>query len=46
MAVSPTATEIRGLLENYGITASIVSDTWIEARRDAQVIPYIEDKLG
>ena len=42
MAVKPTADEIRAELEGYCITSSIVSDAWIERKRDNSVIPYIE----
>lgn len=42
----PTASEIRGYLEGYNITSSILSDTWIENTRDDIVIPYIERFTG
>lgn len=44
MAISPTATEIRNLLEGYCVSATQISDAWIEARRDNFVIPYVERK--
>jgi hypothetical protein len=40
---APTATAIRSLLEGYGITAAVVSDAWIEARRDNMIIPHVEN---
>lgn len=43
---APTATEIRDLLEGYGITETVVSDSWIEARRDNIVIPHVKDITG
>lgn len=39
---NPTALEIRNFLECYGITTTILSDSWIENRRDNLVIPYCE----
>lgn len=43
---APTVTEIRNFLEGYGITAAVVSDSWIELRRDNLVIPHVEDITG
>jgi hypothetical protein len=41
MAV-PTFTDIRTFLENYGISATQLSDAWITARIENLVIPYVE----
>jgi hypothetical protein len=46
MGVLPSATEIRSVLECYGITDSILSDTWIIRQRDKVVVPMIENKLN
>lgn len=40
---APTATEIRALLEGYGVTTDVLSDEWIDECRDEEVIPHIED---
>lgn len=42
MATTPTATDIRNFLEGNSIDSTLVSDTWIETRRDRFIIPYIE----
>jgi hypothetical protein len=43
----PTAKEVRDLMDGYGIqTESIIKDSWIEARRDNMVIPWVERKTG
>ena len=41
----PTATEIRALIENYGVTTTVLSDAWFDATRNNFVIPWIEDKI-
>jgi hypothetical protein len=41
MAV-PTPTEVRAFLENYGIVAAQLSDTWITARIANFIVPYVE----
>jgi hypothetical protein len=41
MAV-PTATEIREFLEGYNITASILSDDWMNKRRDRFIVPQVK----
>jgi len=41
MAV-PTYTEIRAFLENYGVSATQLSDAWITARISNFVVPYVE----
>lgn len=38
----PTTTEIRNFLEGYCIDTNNISNSWIEARRDNFVIPFIE----
>ena len=38
----PTATNIRDFLEGYGITSTVLTDKWIEGRRDNFVIPCVE----
>lgn len=38
----PTVIEIREFLEGYGINQSVLTDSWIEKRRDNFVIPYCE----
>lgn len=43
---APTATQIRSELEGYGITASVLSDTWIDDCRDNEIIPHVEDITG
>ena len=40
---APTVYDIRELLEGYGITDTVVSDSWIEKCRDNMVIPHVED---
>jgi len=39
----PTAQEVRDLLEGYGITASVLSDKWIEDCRDEEIIPHVNE---
>jgi hypothetical protein len=39
--LKPTALDIINYLEGYGISSSIISDDWIEKRRDNLVIPWI-----
>ncbi len=39
--MKPTALDIINYLEGYGISSSIISDDWIEKRRDNLVIPWI-----
>jgi hypothetical protein len=46
MPVSPSVTDIREFLEGYGITAPMLSDSWIESRRDGFVIPWVERKTN
>ena len=43
---APTATEIRAILEGYGITDIVASDALVENYRDNIVIPHIEDITG
>jgi hypothetical protein len=43
---APTATQIRDLLEGYGITSSVLSDGWVERCRDEEVIPHVEEITG
>lgn len=43
---APTATQIRAKLEGYGITVTVLSDSWIEDCRDNEIIPHIEDITG
>lgn len=38
----PTVMDIRECLEGYCVTTDILSDGWIEKRRDAFVIPFVE----
>ncbi len=45
LVTMPTAAEIRQLLENYGITSSVISDEWLETTRDDYVIPWVEGKI-
>ena len=40
---APTATEIRNILEGYGITTSVLSDSWINDCRDNDVIPHVNE---
>jgi len=42
----PTADEIRTFLNGYKITATLVPDAWIEARRDNFIIPIVERIIG
>jgi hypothetical protein len=46
MAVKPTASQVRELLEGYDIDSAIVSDSWINNNIDDVVIPAIEIKTG
>lgn len=46
MGSIPTPTVIRTFLEEYGITASILSDTWIQARLTNFIVPYVERYTG
>lgn len=41
----PTATDIRNFLEGYGITATQLSDTWVEDCIENRVVPFIERKI-
>lgn len=43
---APTATQIRALLEGYGITTAVLTDAWVENCRDNEIIPHIEDITG
>lgn len=44
---APTANEIRAsFLTDYGISVSVLSDTWIEDERDYIVIPFVERITG
>lgn len=43
---APTATEIREILECYGITSDVLSDAWLNNTRDQMIIPHIEEKTG
>lgn len=38
----PTAADIKEFLEGYCITSEILTNTWIEKRRDSFVVPYVE----
>jgi len=40
---APTATEIRAVLEGYGISTAVLTDTWLEKCRDEEIIPHVED---
>lgn len=42
----PTVQEIREFLEGYCVTDTVLSDLWIEKRRDSFIIPYIERITG
>lgn len=43
---APTTEEIRALLEGYNITESVLSNTWIEKRRDNNVVPFVKRLTG
>ena len=43
---APTATDVREFLEGYGISTSILSDTWIENRMFNSIIPHVRNKTG
>lgn len=40
----PTEREIKQVLEGYGLTKDVISDDWIQQRRDNFIIPWIEKK--
>jgi hypothetical protein len=46
MAMVPTASDIRSILEGYCISSAIISDSLIERLRDKFVINWIEAKTG
>jgi hypothetical protein len=46
MAMVPTASDIRSILEGYCISSAIISDSVIERLRDKFVINWIEAKTG
>jgi hypothetical protein len=46
MATIPTAQEIRDFLEGYCSLDNLITDSWIEARRDNFVVKWIESKFG
>jgi hypothetical protein len=46
MAMVPTASDIRSILEGYCISSAIISDSVIERLRDKFVINWIETKTG
>lgn len=39
----PTATEIRDVLEGYGISDTVVTDSWLEGCRDEEIIPHVNE---
>jgi hypothetical protein len=39
----PSAQDVYDFLDGYGIDSSLISDTWIENRRDNLIIPWIEN---
>lgn len=41
-----SAQKIRDLLEGYCVDSSMVTDQWIENRRDRMVIPWVQEKVG
>lgn len=43
MAV-PVPSDVHDLLEGYGIDAAVITDSWIETRRDRFIIPWVEQK--
>lgn len=43
---APTGAEIKTFLEGYGITDSILTDSWLESRMAGFVIPFIERVTG
>ena len=42
----PTSQDVYDFLEGYGISASVVSTTWIEDVRDTEIVPHVEHLLG
>jgi len=42
----PSVQDIRAFLEGYCLTPDVISDAWVEARRNNFVVPYIEAKIG
>src|ERR1035437_10287422 len=40
--ILPVAADIRSYMEGYGISASIISDAWINAEITNFVVPYVE----
>lgn len=40
---APTATEMRAILESYGITTEVLTDAWLESCRDDEIIPHVKD---
>jgi hypothetical protein len=44
MTTTPTAQDIRDELEGFCADSTIISDPWIEKKRDSFVIPWIEKK--
>jgi hypothetical protein len=39
----PIASDVRAMLEGYGITLDVITDTWIDARIINTVIPFVEN---
>jgi hypothetical protein len=40
----PAPSHVRALLEGYNIDASVVSDAWIQAVIDDEIVPYVHEK--
>ena len=43
---APTANEIKLFLEGYGVTETVLTNDWLELRRDRFVIPYVQKYTG
>ena len=41
---APTAVEVYEVLEGYGVDTSVLSEKWIDNRRDNFVVPWVERK--
>ena len=42
----PSVQEIRGFLDGYCVTPDVISDHWVQNRRNNFVVPWMEAKMG
>lgn len=46
MATLPTGINVKAFLTGYGVTDTVIANTWIESRRDNKIVPLLKRIFG